>query len=374
MQVTFNKPFIVGGELENLATAVMRNLSTAGNGEFTKLCHKWLENNLGCAKALLTHSCTGALEMAAILCDIRQGDEVIMPSFTFVSTAVAFVLRQGTPVFVDISERDLNIDPNLIEAAITDKTKAIVPVHYAGVGCDMDAINEIAAKHGLYVIEDAAQAMLSEYKGRALGTLGDLGCLSFHETKNIISGEGGALLINDEALIERAEIIWQKGTNRKKFEAGQVDKYTWVDIGSSFLPSDIVAAFLYAQMQKAQEINSRRKAICARYASLLAPLKDEGLIEYRDSAAGNGHIFYVLTRSADERAALLEYLNNHGVNAIFHYVPLHNSPAGLKYGRSNGELNVTCDVSRRLLRLPLFFEMREEEIEYVVKTLCDYFK
>jgi dTDP-4-amino-4,6-dideoxygalactose transaminase len=372
----FNKAFIAGKELYYIAQAVQSG-HLSGDGMFTAKCHAWMEQNLHCKKALLTHSCTGALEMAAILCDLQPGDEVIMPSFTFVSTANAFVLRGGVPVFVDIRSDTLNIDTEMVEAAITARTKAIVCVHYAGVACGMDRLLEIASKHNLLLIEDAAQALLSTWQNRPLGSIGHLGCLSFHETKNIISGEGGALLINDERFIERAEIIREKGTDRKKFFRGEVDKYTWVDIGSSFLPSELVGAFLYAQLEEANKIIEKRRQIFGLYARHLAPLQDQGLVKLPfigDGNAANGHLFYILTRSLAERSALISHLKQGGIAGVFHYVPLHSSPAGQQFGRTSGSLNVTDEVSARLLRLPLFYEMTVEEVVSVVESLKEFFR
>jgi len=373
MKIPFNKPVIVGNELTNIAKTVLVNATTSGDGEFTRECQLWLETTLKTRKALLTHSCTAALEMAAMLCGVGPGDEVIMPSFTFVSTANAFVLRGGVPVFIDITPDTYNIDAALIEQAITPRTKAIVPVHYAGVPCDMDAITGIARAHGLRVVEDAAQALLSEHKGNALGAIGDLGCLSFHETKNIISGEGGALLINDESLIERAEILWQKGTNRKNFDRGVVDKYTWVDIGSSFLPSDLIAAFLLAQMQHAEQIIARRRAVCARYAQLLDPLKQAGHIAFEQSSAGNGHIFSILARNHDEQGRLLRHLRALEIGVVFHYIPLHSSEAGQKFGRVASSMAITDDVSSRLVRLPVFYELTDEEQQFVASSIASFY-
>lgn len=360
MSIPFNKPFTIGPELDYITDAVARG-HLSGDGHYTKLCHRWLEEKLGARRALLTHSCTAALEMAAILCDIKPGDEVIMPSYTFVSTANAFVLRGGVPVFVDIRPDTLNLDEKLIEAAITPKTRAIVPVHYAGVACEMDAIMAIARRHNLLVVEDAAQAVLADYKGRRPGTIGDLGCLSFHETKNVISGEGGALLINNPDLIERAEVIREKGTNRSKFFRGEVDKYTWVDIGSSFLPSELIGAFLWAQLERAEEIIARRLQLCAVYRDALQDLANAGLIllpePEAEGTAGNGHMFYLLTRDAASRSALLAHLKAAGVHAVFHYVPLHASPAGRRFGRAAGALPVTENLADRLVRLPLFYNL-----------------
>lgn len=374
--IPFNKPFVVGKELFYIAQAVM-NGSIAGDGEFTAQCQSWLENNLGCEKALLTHSCTAALEMAAILADVGPGDEVIMPSFTFVSTANAFVLRGAVPVFVDIRDDTLNLDERLVEAAITEKTKAVVAVHYAGQPCDMDALLRICEKHGLFLIEDAAQAILARDKKRALGTIGHLGCLSFHETKNVISGEGGALLINDPRLIERAEIIWQKGTNRKAFSRGEVSKYTWVDVGSSFLPSELTAAFLFAQLEHGERINKHRRTLYEKYFNVLRPLAADGLFQLPstpDDKPANAHIFYLLMRSVEERTALIAFLRERGVNAVFHYVPLHDSPAGLRYSRSSGQLPITTDVSQRLLRLPLFSDMRSRQVAHVCACITRFFQ
>lgn len=376
-RVPFNRPFIVGKELYNIAQAVMVESHLSGDGPFTKRCQKWLEEQLGCEKSLLTHSCTAALEMAAILCDLQPGDEVIMPSFTFVSTANAFALRGATPVFVDIRPDTLNIDEKLIPYAITDRTKAIVPVHYAGVACAMDEIMDIAEKYKLWVIEDAAQALLSTYKGRFLGTIGHFGCLSFHETKNIISGEGGALLVNEERHTERAEIIREKGTNRAKFFRGQVDKYTWVDIGSSFLPSELVGAFLHAQLEEAEKIISARRRIFDLYHSLLLPLEKQGLIRLPfvdGDCSGNGHIFYVIVRNPEEHAGLIEHLKQNGILSVFHYVPLHSAPAGQKYGKVSGNMRVTDDISCRLVRLPLYYEITDEQVNEVVDRINEFYK
>ncbi|MGE0557689.1 MAG: dTDP-4-amino-4,6-dideoxygalactose transaminase [Burkholderiales bacterium] len=377
MTTPFNKPFIIGPELEYIADAVARG-HLSGDGHYTRLCHGWLEQRLGARRALLTHSCTAALEMAAILCDIRPGDEVIMPSYTFVSTANAFVLRGGIPVFVDIRRDTLNLDEALIEAAITPKTRAIVPVHYAGVACEMDAIMAIAGRHGLLVVEDAAQAVLSDYKGRRPGAIGHLGCLSFHETKNVISGEGGALLVNDPALVGRAEIIREKGTNRSQFFRGEVDKYTWVDIGSSFLPSELIGAFLWAQLQHADDIIARRRRLCEIYRGELRDLADEGLVTLPQpepaGISGNGHMFYLLTRDTAARAALLAHLKAAGVHAVFHYVPLHASPAGRRFGRAAGVLPVTDDLADRLVRLPLYYNLGEDDARTIAGHVRGFFK
>lgn len=374
--IPFNKPFIVGKELSYIAQAVLVESRTAGDGSFTKKCHAWLEDRLNTPKALLTHSCTAALEMAAILCDIGPGDEVIMPSFTFVSTANAFVLRGGVPVFVDIRPDTLNIDERLIEAAITPRTMAIVPVHYAGTACAMDEIMDIAKRHGLMVIEDAAHALLSTYRDKSLGAIGHLGCLSFHETKNIISGEGGALLVNDPRLIQRAEVIREKGTDRSRFFRGEVDKYTWQDIGSSYLPSELTAAFLFAQLEEAERIIAKRCRIYTRYLELLRPLAQAGHIripEVSGDCVLNGHLCFILTRSLEERTRLTTHLREQGINAVFHYVPLHSSPAGQRICRTHGSMAVTDDISACLLRLPLYYEMTEEEVERVAAAIAGYY-
>ena len=366
--IPFNRPFAVGKEFDYIQQAIA-NAHLSGNGPFTKKCHAWLEERVGCCKALLTHSCTAALEMAAILADIQPGDEVIMPSYTFVSTANAFVLRGGVPVFVDIRPDTLNLDEAKIEAAITPRTKAIVPVHYAGVGCEMDTIMTIAERHGLLVIEDAAQGVMSTYKGRPLGSLGHLAAISFHETKNVISGEGGALLINDPKYIERAEIIWEKGTNRSQFFRGLVDKYTWVDIGSSYLPSEIIAAFLGAQLEQAESLTQRRLAIWKLYHQAFAGLEDEGKVRrpvVPPECRHNAHMYYLLLPDLESRTALLEKLAVSGVNAVFHYVPLHSSSAGRKYGRAHGDLSHTQNASDGLVRLPLWVGMAKEDVNRVV--------
>jgi dTDP-4-amino-4,6-dideoxygalactose transaminase len=375
--MSFNRPFIVGKELFYIAQAVLIQEHLSGDGLYTKKCHHWLENRLGCRKSLLTHSCTAALEMAAILCDLLPGDEVIMPSFTFVSTANAFVLRGAVPVFVDIRPDTLNLAEELIPAATTPKTKAVVPVHYAGVACAMKEIMEIAAFHGLFVVEDAAQSLLSTFEGRQLGTIGHLGCLSFHETKNIISGEGGALLINDESLIERAEILWQKGTDRNKFLKGEVDKYTWVDIGSSYLPSELVGAFLYAQLEHADEILNVRRHLFECYYKALSPLQEQGLLRLpfvSPDCEANGHLFYIITRSLEERNRLIQHLKTWGINSAFHYVPLHSSMAGKKYGRAHGDMSVTNLISDCLLRLPMYYEMMVDDIYHVAEALNHFYR
>ncbi len=376
MKIPFNKPFTIAGELDNIAAAI-REGHLAGDGRFTRQCHQWLEQNLGAKRALLTHSCTAALEMAAILCDLKPGDEVIMPSFTFVSTANAFVLRGAVPVFVDIRPDTLNLDENLVAAAVTAKTRVIVPVHYAGVGCEMDALMALAHSRGLVVVEDAAQGILAEYKGRKLGAIGHLGCLSFHETKNVISGEGGALLVNDERFIARAEVIREKGTNRAQFFRGEVDKYSWVDIGSSYLPSELVGAFLWAQLEHAGRINAGRMELCAAYRRGLTPLARQGALALPQpepaGITGNGHMFYVLLQDLAARTRLIAHLKARGIHSVFHYVPLHSSPAGRKFGRAAGPMTVTDGVSDRLLRLPLYYGLTGAEAAGIVAAITEYF-
>lgn len=372
--IPFNKPFIIGRELELISDAVAQG-HLSGDGPYSRRCHQWFEERLGCQKALLTHSCTAALEMAGILCDIQPGDEVIMPSYTFVSTANAFVLRGAVPVFVDIRPDTLNIDETQIASAITKKTKAIVPVHYAGVPCEMKTILDIASAHDLLIVEDAAQALLSRYDGKYLGTLGHFGCLSFHETKNIISGEGGALLINDDRFAERAEIIREKGTNRSQFFRGAVDKYTWVDIGSSFLPTELVGAFLYAQLEQADAIINRRREICTQYAEQLASLHQSGVITLPSfDQDSNGHMFYLLLSSLDIRSKLINHLKDRGILPVFHYVPLHSSPAGRKFGRTGTTMRQTDALSDRLLRLPLYYEMTDADIGRICDAIRDFFQ
>lgn len=367
MNIPFNNPFITGKELLNIKK-VIEEKSLAGDGLFTKRANEWLERTIGCKKALLTNSCTAALEMAAILTDIMPGDEVIMPSYTFVSTANAFVLRGGVPVFVDIRPDTLNIDEKKIEEAITSKTRAIVAVHYAGVACEMDTILDIANRHGLLVIEDAAQGMLATYKKRPLGSMGHLAALSFHETKNIVCGEGGALLVNDPSLMERSEIILEKGTNRSKFFRGEIDKYTWVDIGSSYLPGEITAAFLLAQFEQARYITGKRWEIWRRYNEAFSDLENRGLARRPicpPECLHNAHIYYLLLPDLMARTKILGYLKEMGIGATFHYVPLHASPAGKRYGRAFGDLSLTTDLSERLVRLPLWVGMGESDIEQV---------
>jgi dTDP-4-amino-4,6-dideoxygalactose transaminase len=369
MKIPFNKPYMTGKELFYIAEAHF-NCMLAGDGPFTKKCHDWLEEKTGTKKALLTHSCTAALEMAAILADIQPGDEVIMPSYTFVSTANAFVLRGGVPVFVDIRADTLNIDENLIEAAVTSKTKAIVPVHYAGIACEMDTIMAIAQRYNLLVIEDAAQGVMSTYKGRALGSIGDLGTYSFHETKNVISGEGGALLINNPDLAARAEVIREKGTNRSQFFRGQVDKYTWQDIGSSYLPGELVAAFLWAQLEEADKITLSRLDSWQYYHDNLKSLEQSGVIQrptIPDNIEYNAHMYYVLLSSGIDRKQVLDKLRDNGIAAVFHYVPLHASPAGTQYGKAYGELKNTNLLSDRIVRLPLWMGISNDEIDTVLR-------
>ena len=374
--IPFNKPYMTGKELFYIAEAKFGN-KLAGDGPFTKRCHSWLEQRIGCSKALLTHSCTAALEMAALLLDIQPGDEIIMPSFTFVSTANAFVLRGGVPVFIDIREDTLNLDERLIEAAITPRTKAIVPVHYAGVACEMDTIVAIAHRYGLKVVEDAAQGVMSTYKGRALGSLGDLGAYSFHETKNVISGEGGALLVNDTALALRAEIIREKGTDRSRFFRGEVDKYTWQEVGSSFLPGELIAAFLWAQLEEAERITNERLASWGRYHDLLEPLEAKGILRrpvIPEGCQHNAHMYYVLIAPEINRQRVLDGLKREQINSVFHYVPLHSSPAGLRYGRVHGAVAVTDSQSERLVRLPLWvgltLEQQGQVFDALVNTVC----
>ena len=370
-EIPFNKPFIAGKELHYIAQAVtMGNI--AGDGYFTRKCSRLLEERFGIHKVLLTPSCTAALEMAAMLCDLEPGDEVIMPSYTFVSTANAFVRVGAKPVFVDIRPDTLNIDDALIEEAITERTKVIVPVHYAGVGCEMDRIMTIAEKYNLIVVEDAAQAVNAFYDGRALGSIGHLGCYSFHETKNYICGEGGALCINDERLLERAEIIRDKGTNRQQFFRGEVDKYTWVDIGSSYVPSEIVSAFLYGQLEMLEPIVWRRREIYRFYRDHLEPLEARGLLQLPavpEGCTSNYHIFCILLPDAETRDELIAHLRSQGIHAVFHYVPLHSSPMGRKFGCKQGDLPVTEELGSRLVRLPLYYEITEEEQMLAVEAV-----
>ena len=352
--IPFNKPYLSGKEFNYMQQAC-ENRKLSGDGQFSKKCQTWLEQQTGCSKALLTNSCTAALEMAAILIDTRPSDEIIMPSYTFVSTANAFVLRGGIPIFIDIRPDTLNIDETKIEAAITPKTKAIVPVHYAGIGCELDIIMDIANRHGLYVIEDAAQGIMANYKSKALGSIGHLGTYSFHDSKNITCGEGGALLINDPQFIERAEIIHEKGTNRSKFMQGQVDKYTWLDIGSSFLASDLAAAFLLAQLEHAEEITKKRLTLWNKYHDAFSELEKKDKLRrpiIPESCQHNAHMYYLLLPNKLIRDSLILELQKNGIQSVFHYIPLHNSPGGKKYGRAHGNFAITNDLSQRLLRLP----------------------
>ena len=368
-EIPFNKPYMTGKELWLIAQAHSRG-HLAGDGAYTKRCHAWLEAYTGAHTALLTHSCTAALEMAAILADLAPGDEVIMPSFTFVSTANAFVLRGAKPVFVDIRPDTLNLDEELIESAITPRTRAIVPVHYAGVGCEMGRIMEIARKHDLLVIEDAAQGLMASYKGRALGTIGDLGTVSFHETKNVISGEGGALLINNTGLIARAEIIRSKGTNRAQFARGEVHRYTWVDCGSSYAPGEIIAAFLYAQMEEAEAITQNRLRLWNTYHNWFREAEAAGLLRrpvVPSRCTHNAHMYYILLPSLRDRDDFISQMAEQQVQCVFHYVPLHSSPAGLKYGRVHGEMSVTDEMSARLVRLPLWSGLEAHQDEVIRK-------
>lgn len=373
--INFNVPPFTGKEMEYMRRAV-ENEKICGDGEFTGKCSRWIEERTGTEKCLLTTSCTHALEMAALLADMKEGDEVIMPSYTFVSTADAFVLRGAKVVFVDIRKDTMNIDENLIEAAITDKTRAIAVVHYAGVGCEMDKIMDIARRYGLVVVEDAAQGIMASYKGRPLGTIGDFGCFSFHETKNYSMGEGGALLIRDDKYVERAEIFREKGTDRSKFFRGQVDKYRWVNFGSSYLPSDMNAAYLYAQLEVADEINDVRLARWNRYYENLKPLQDAGKIELPvipEGCVHNGHMFYMKARDLEERTELIRFLKENGILAVFHYVPLHTAPAGMKFGRFHGEDKYTTKESDRILRLPMFYKLTEEEVEYISGKVKEFY-
>ena len=374
--ISFNKPPYVGEEIKYIEEAVKAQ-KICGDGQFTKKCNKRFEDKTGAAKVLLTTSCTHATELAALLLDIQPGDEVIMPAYTFVSTADAFVLRGATAVFVDINPKTMNIDENLIEDAITEKTKAIVPVHYAGVSCEMDKIMEIAKKHNLYVVEDAAQGVMSTYKGKALGTIGDYGCYSFHETKNYSMGEGGALLIRDGKNAELAEIIREKGTNRSKFFRGQIDKYTWVEAGSSYLPSDMNAAYLWAQLQKADEINENRLQSWNRYYEGLKDLEEAGKIELPyvpEYCEHNAHMFYIKAKDLEERSALISYLKENGVTAVFHYIPLHTAPAGKEYGRFHGEDKYTTKESERIIRLPMYYELDEQDAKKVMDLIHTFYK
>lgn len=368
--IPFNRPYFTGLELTYIQDANARG-QLSGDGWYTDRCQEWLEDRLKASRALLTHSATAALEMAALLLDFAPGDEIIMPSFTFVSTANAFVLRGGVPVFVDIRPDTLNINEDLIASAITHKTRAIVVVHYGGVACDMDRIMAIAARHGLAVVEDAAHAILANFKGKPLGTIGDLGCLSFHETKNVISGQGGALLINRPEFVARAEILRQKGTNRSAFQRGMASKYTWMDIGSSFLPGELVAAFLFAQLNHAGDITHRRQAIWDRYDRAFRDAEQAGLLRrpaVPEECSHNGHLYYLLLASAEARTDFIAFMAGRGIITPFHYVPLHSSPGGLKYGRSHGSLDVSVDAAERLVRLPLWLGVEGQMQEIVIEA------
>lgn len=373
--INFNVPPFTGREMDYIRQAV-ENQKICGDGEFTKKCNEWIEKKTGTAKCLLTTSCTHATELTALLADIKEGDEVIMPSYTFVSTADAFVLRGAKVVFVDIRPDTMNIDEKLIEDAITERTKAIVPMHYAGVGCEMDTIMDIARRHNLLVIEDAAQGIMATYKGKALGAIGDMGCFSFHETKNFSMGEGGALLLKDEKYIEDAEIFREKGTDRSKFYRGQVDKYRWMNYGSSYLPSDMNAAYLWAQLEMADEITNARLTRWNQYDELLQPLKERGILELPTIPEGcvhNAHMYYAKAKDLQERTALIQFLKDNGVWSVFHYVPLHSAPAGLKFGRFHGEDKYTTRESERLFRLPMYYTLKEEEVNYIVSKVKEFY-
>lgn len=373
--INFNVPPCADKAMEYIQECV-KNQKICGDGAYTKKCNEWLEKKTGATKVLLTTSCTHATELAALLANIQPGDEVIMPSYTFVSTADAFVLRGAVPVFVDIRPDTMNIDEKLIEDAITEKTKAIVPVHYAGVACEMDTIMDIAKRHNLVVIEDAAQGIMSTYKGKALGSIGDFGAFSFHETKNYSMGEGGALLIKDEKDVEEAEIIREKGTNRSKFFRGQIDKYTWVNYGSSYLPSDMNAAYLYAQLEMADEINETRLACWNRYYENLKPLAEAGKIELPTIPEGcvhNAHMFYIKAKDIEERSAMISFLKENGIYCVFHYIPLHSAPAGMKFGRFHGEDKYTTKESERLARLPMYYGLTLEQVDYISDKVKEFF-
>lgn len=374
--ISFNVPPYCGKEEEYVIQAI-RNHKICGDGEFTKKCSRWIEEKTGSPKVLLTTSCTHATEMAALLSEIQPGDEVIMPSYTFVSTADAFVLRGAKAVFVDIRPDTMNIDETKIEAAITKKTKAIVPVHYAGVACEMDTIMDIARRYNLLVIEDAAQGVMSTYKGKSLGTIGDYGCYSFHETKNYSMGEGGALLIKNEDMIENAEILREKGTNRSKFFRGQIDKYTWVNYGSSYLPSELNAAYLWGELEIADEINENRLKSWNHYYQGLQHLAEKGRIELPvvpEGCVHNAHMFYIKAKDLEERTRLISYMKENGVGCVFHYIPLHSAPAGRKFGRFHGEDKYTTKESERLMRLPMYYGLKSEEIDYVIECLEKFYK
>ncbi|MEQ2527502.1 dTDP-4-amino-4,6-dideoxygalactose transaminase [Bacillaceae bacterium CLA-AA-H227] len=373
--INFNVSPVTGKEIEYIQD-VINNRHLSGNGKYTSLCHNWIKNKTGTKKALLTTSCTHALEISALLLDIQSGDEIIMPSYTFVSTANAFVLRGAEIVFVDIRPDTMNIDETKIEDAITDKTKAIVPVHYAGVACEMDTIMDIAKRHNLFVVEDAAQGLMSTYKGKMLGTIGHLGTFSFHETKNFISGEGGALLINDERFIDRAEIIREKGTNRAQFFRGQVDKYTWQDIGSSYSPSELNAAYLFAQLENIDALLTKRLGVWNSYYSGFEELEDYGYIELPyipNTVEHNGHIFYLKCKDLNERSNIIRALKNSGIQSTFHFVPLHSSPAGEKFGYFSNQDNFTTRESERIVRLPLYNDITDEDIQKVIEAIYTFY-
>ncbi|MDP2921176.1 MAG: dTDP-4-amino-4,6-dideoxygalactose transaminase [Candidatus Omnitrophota bacterium] len=374
--IPFNIPTHAGNEEKYLKQA-MKNRKLSGDGLFTKKCQGWFEKNLQCPKALLTTSCTHALDMSAILAEIKEGDEAIIPSYAFPSTASAFVLRGAKIVFLDIRPDTMNIDEKKIEGAITGKTRAIVIVHYAGISCEMDAIMDIARRHGLLVIEDAAQAVMSKYKGRFLGTIGDIGCYSFHETKNFTCGEGGAIVLNSKRFFERAEIIREKGTNRAKYFRGEVDKYTWSDIGSSYLPSELNAAYLYGQLEMADKINKDRLSVWNSYYQRLKPLENIGCVELMsipEDCEHNGHMFYIKTKDLGERTRLIKYLKKHGIMTTFHFLPLHSSTAGLKFGRFHGKDRFTTKESERILRLPFYYGLKEKDVEKVVKRISGFYR
>ena len=375
-RIPFNKPCIVGPELTYVSQAIA-NGHASGNGPFSKRAQKLMEERFGARRTLLTTSCTAALEMAALLCDLEPGDEVILPSYTFVSTANSVVLRGAKPVFVDIRADTLNIDERLIEAAVTSRTRAIFPVHYAGIACDMDEIMAIAARHNLLVVEDAAQGVFAKYKEQWLGTIGDMGCYSFHETKNFSCGEGGALVVNKARFEDRAEILREKGTNRSQFLRGRVDKYTWVDIGSSYVPSDMLAAFLVGQLEHMEKITEKRRLICNQYHDILAPLAERGLLRLPilpQYCTTNYHMFYILTSNIEERTALIAHLGQAGILAVFHYVPLHSSPYGQSLGGRSGALPITEEMSARLLRLPLYYDMTEADVTTVGESILDFYR
>lgn len=374
-RINFNVPPCAAKAMEYIQECV-KNQKICGDGAYTAKCSRWIEERTGTAKCLMTTSCTHATEMAALLADIGPGDEVIMPAYTFVSTADAFVLRGAVPVFVDIRPDTMNIDEKLIEAAVTDKTKAIVPVHYAGVACEMDTIMEIAARHGLKVIEDAAQGIMAFYKGKMLGSIGDFGCYSFHETKNYSMGEGGALLLQHEENVENAEIIREKGTNRSKYYRGQIDKYTWVNFGSSYLPSDMNAAYLYAQLEIADRINDSRLSCWERYYNNLLPLAETGKISLPvvpEECTHNAHMFYIKAADIEERTALIDHLKKRGILSVFHYIPLHTSPAGQRFGRFFGEDRYTTKESERLARLPMYYGLSLEQVDYICNSIKEFY-